>query len=694
MKPGIWFALLAMAVTAKGAYSLDDPYLWLEDVHGTRPLAWVAEQNARTRTVLTADPRYDESYSAILKILDATDRIPYATLDHGLAFNFWQDAEHPKGIWRRTTTADYKTATPNWDVLLDVGKLASDEASDWVWKGADCDPALGRCLVSLSRGGGDAHVVREFDLATKRFVADGFSLPEAKSDATYADADTVLFATDFGEGSLTTSGYPRIVKQWRRGQPIAQARTIYEGKREDVAASPTVFHGPEGGVALVTRAPSFFEAEYFLLDGQGQPVKLPLPMSASVQGMTGDCLIVSLRDEWDHRGTHYAKGALLAIPLSGFKAGELDLIRMLYTPGPRSSVEQVATGEAAVYVSIFDNVTGRIDVFRRAPDDNFERIALPMPANGATHIVAADDYGGEALFTFESFLKPATLYAYDAGKQDAPAAIKSLPERFDATNLVTEQIEAVSSDGEKIPYFVTRPKGLTEPAPTVLYGYGGFEVSEVPFYSGNFGKLWLEKGGVFVLANIRGGGEFGPAWHQAALQQNRQKAFDDFAAIAADLIRRGITTRKQLGIVGGSNGGLLVSAVMTQHPELLGAVVCQVPLIDMLRYSQIGAGASWIAEYGDPADPKAREWIAKYSPYQNVRAGVKMPPVLFVTATSDDRVTPVHARKMAARMEEQGHDVLFYENTDGGHAAAANHKQSAEIWALTFTYFRRELGLK
>jgi prolyl oligopeptidase len=367
-------------------------------------------------------------------------------------------------------------------------------------------------------------------------------------------------------------------------------------------------------------------------------------------------------------------------------------VHTLYAPGPRESVESVATGDGVVYASIYSNVTGSIHVFRPNTDGTWSDKKLDLPANGSTGIATVNDYGPEAAYNFQSYLVPPTLY-FDSGS-DTPEPIKSLPARFDASDLVTEQFEVAFSDGVKIPYFVTRPKALNGPAPTVLYGYGGFEVSQTPGYSANFGKLWLNRGGVYVVANIRGGGEFGPAWHDAALLANRQKAFDDFAAVAADLEKRGLTTPKQLGIMGGSNGGLLVSTVMTQHPELLGAVVCQVPLIDMIRYTQIGAGASWAAEYGDPADPKARAWIAKYSPYQNVSAGETYPPVLFVTATSDDRVTPVHARKMAAKMEAQGHDVLFYENTDGGHSAAANHKQNAEMWALSFVYLKRKLGLK
>ncbi|MEI9997120.1 MAG: prolyl oligopeptidase family serine peptidase [Rhizomicrobium sp.] len=687
MKYGKWIAAMAVlaAVAARGADSVDDPYIWLEDVHGAKPLAWVADQNTRTRAVLQADPRYQADHDAVLKVLDATDRIPYGAIVRDSVFNFWQDAVNPKGVWRRTTVADYANSSPHWETVIDVDKLAADEHENWIWKGANCTPDLSRCLVQLSRDGGDAHVIREFDLKTKTFISGGFTLPHAKSDASWIDNDTVVFDTDFGPGTMTKSGYPRIVRLWHRGQPIDAAKTLLEGKPEDIAVQTLTLNGKHGVTALVVRGVTFFENEYHRINADGSLTKLDLPLSASIQGMTGDRILFTLRKAWETGGQTYPQGALLSMAASG---GDIDV---LYAPGPRATVEEVAPGRDVVYASIFENVTGAIHAFRRV-DGKWRDDKLGLPPNGATHIVSTNDFGPEAMYTFESYLKPATLYL-DEG-DDKPRAIKSLPARFDSAGLVTEQFEAASSDGVKIPYFVTRPKTPAGPAPTILYGYGGFEISQTPAYSANFGMLWLAKGGIFVVANIRGGGEFGPAWHEAALFENRQKAFDDFAAVARDLVRRGLTTAPQLGIMGGSNGGLLVSTSMVQHPELFGAVVCQVPLIDMLRFTQIGAGQSWADEYGDPADPKAREWILKYSPYQNVKPGVKYPPVLFTTATSDDRVTPVHARKMAAKMESYGDDVLFFENTDGGHSAGANHKEAAEMWALSFVYLKQKLGLK
>ncbi len=669
-----------------------DPYLWLENIHGAQPLEWVKAQNARSTAILQADPRYQKDYDAILGVMDATDRIPYGDLDHQYLFNFWQDAQHPKGVWRRTSIADYAKAAPDWDILLDLDQLAADERENWVWKGAECTPSLKHCLLHLSRGGGDAVVVREFDPAAKAFVKDGFQLVEAKSSISYLAEDTVLCGTDFGPGSMTASGYPRIVKLWKRGEPLTDARMIYQGKPSDVGVQGVVFHDSAATIELVQRDVSFFSAQYHSIAADGTTRQLPLPLGADLKGAQGRNLIFTLREDWTPPGAApIAKGSLIAyrVPESG-PAAAGNSVAVLYTPDARSAIDEVAAGRDAVYASIYHDVTGSVQVFRLGADGVWSHKTLALPTGGSTHIVAANAWGPEAQFRFESYTTPTTLYA-DPG-DGTPVAIKSLPARFDASNLMTAQFFATSQDGTQIPYFVTRRKTLTGPAPTVLYGYGGFEVSETPSYSPNFGMLWLSRGGVFVVANIRGGGEYGPAWHQAALLQNRQKAYDDFQAVAQDIVKRGITTPRRLGIMGGSNGGLLVSANMVQRPDLFGAVVCQVPLIDMIRYTHIGAGASWAAEYGDPARAADRSWIMKYSPYQNVRAGKSYPPVFFVTATSDDRVTPVHARKMAARMEAQGHEVLFYENTDGGHAAAANHKQAAEMWALSFVYLTQKLG--
>jgi len=692
------FALLLGCVLATGAFAVSqaqtapDPYVWLEDVHGEKQLTWVKEQNAASLGPLKSDPRYQKNYDSILEVLDATDRIPMGSLSHGFVYNFWQDAANPKGLWRRTAIADYQNAQPRWEVLLDVDALAKAEKENWVFKGAECSPGEVRCLIRLSRGGGDAVVVREYDLKAKQLATDGFSLPEAKSDTSYLDDDTVLFAT--AKDGETTSGYARIVKQWRRGTPLASSAVLYEGETGDVGSSPATFHTKQGNAGLIVRSVSFFEADYFALEN-GVAKKLPLPRSADMKAFFDGAWIATLREAFTADGIALPKGALVA-----FRPGAKP--QVIFAPGPRQSIESVGTGRDKIFAVITDNVIGAVHVFtptassseavgQKKEATGWNDKVLPLPGQGSADIVAANDYGPEAMFSFQNYVTPTTLY-FDGG-DDKPRPIKSLPARFDASGLVTEQFQATSKDGTKIPYFVTRPKNLKGPAPTILYGYGGFEVSLTPGYSANFGRLWLTHGGIYVVANIRGGGEFGPSWHDAALKTKRQHAYDDFEAVAQDLAKRGLTTPKQLGIMGGSNGGLLVSTVMVQRPELFGAVVCQVPLIDMIAFTHIGAGASWIGEYGDPANAAERDYILTYSPYQNVKAGTKYPPVFFVTATSDDRVTPVHARKMAARMMEQGHQVLFYENTDGGHAAAADHRQAAEMWALSFVYLAEKLGL-
>jgi prolyl oligopeptidase len=675
------FALLLGSVLATGAFAVPDsadPYAWLEDVHGEKQLGWVAQQNAASLGQLKTDPRYQKNYDSVLQVLDATDRIPMGSLSHGFVYNFWQDAANPKGLWRRTTIADYRNAAPRWEVLLDIDALAKTEKENWVFKGAECSPGEVRCMIRLSRGGGDAVVIREYDLKAKNLTADGFAMPEAKTDAGYLDDDTVLFAT--ARDGETTSGYARIVKQWRRGEPLASAKLLYEGETSDVGSSPATFHTRQGDVGLVVRSVSFFESDYFALENGGVR-QLPLPRSADMKGVFDGAWIALLRQPFTADGVNLPEGALVAFR-------DHAKPQVIFAPTARQSIESVGIGRDKIYAVITDNVIGAVHVF--GADGKADKV-LALPGQGSADIVSTNDFGPEAMFSFQNYLTPTTLY-FDGGS-DQPQAIKSLPARFDASGLVSEQFEATSKDGTKIPYFVTRPRDLKGPAPTILYGYGGFEVSLTPSYSANFGRLWLTHGGIYVVANIRGGGEFGPGWHDAALKTKRQHAYDDFEAVAADLARRGLTTPKQLGIMGGSNGGLLVSTVMVQRPELFGAVVCQVPLIDMIAYSHIGAGASWIGEYGDPAIPAERDYILTYSPYQNVKPGVKYPPVFFVTATSDDRVTPVHARKMAAKMMALGAPVMFYENTDGGHAAAADHKQAAEMWALSFVYLAEKLGL-
>jgi prolyl oligopeptidase len=688
---GLGIALMAVGHTMEA----EDPFLSLEDIHGAAALDWVKGQNAITLKALKSDPAYAQDYNALLQMLDADDRIPAGQLHGDVVLNFWQDKEHVKGVWRRTTIASYETPAPRWETMLDLDRISAEEGKNWVFKGATCSADLSRCLLKLSPDGGDTVVLREFAPSEKRFVDGGFSLGEAKAEAAYIDPDTILFSTDFGPGSLTKAGYPRIVKLWRRGQNTSDAKQVFSGEADDVIASPAAFHSPYGTAALVSRGITYFQTEYYYIMPDATSVRIPLPLSAELQGVMhagakDEQLIATLRDAWTPSGqSAIAQGSLIALPLKAFLSKRSPpRIDVLYRPGDRSAIEHVTIGRDAVYATVYRNVTGSIHVFNRDTTGGWRDSEITLPQGGSTAVISANVFGPGAYYSFEDFLTPTTIYADHDG---TVSPIKSGPARFDAQPYVSTQYEAISRDGTRIPYFVVRAKAANGAGPMLLYGYGGFEISQTPFYWASMGRLWLAKGGAYAVANIRGGGEFGPAWHQAALKTNRQKAYDDFIAIAGDMIKRGFTTPAQLGIMGGSNGGLLVGTVAVERPDLFGAVVCQVPLLDMIRYPKFGAGASWMAEYGDPDNPVERAAILKYSPYQNVRRGVKYPPMLFITATSDDRVTPIHARKMAAKMEAQDDDVLFYENTEGGHAAAADHAQAAEMNALTLVYLHQKL---
>jgi prolyl oligopeptidase len=682
--------VLGLAALGQAHAQKGDPYQWLEEVSGEKPMAWVKEQNAIALKELQTRPEYPAVNERLRTILNSRERIPFVAKHGDYLYNFWRDAQHTRGIWRRTTMQQYQRTEPEWETVIDLDQLASDEKENWVWHGAHCMyPKGDRCLVSLSRGGGDAHVVREFDTTTRSFVKDGFTLPEAKSDIAWIDNDTIFVSTDFGEGSMTTSGYPRIVKEWKRGTPLTAARTLYEAKSEDLGVGAYKDFTPGYDHQFISRQIGFYASELFLREGD-KLTKVDKPDDANAYTVR-DQLIFELRSDWDVNGQRYPQGALLATDFRKFMAGERQF-DVLFTPTPTSSLDGVAATRSTLMLNILENVKSRIVEFTRV-DGKWQQRKVDAPAFGTLEVhsldaIASDDY----FLTVTDFLNPTTMYLAHSGN-DQRTALKSLPGFFDARPYVVKQFQATSRDGTQVPYFVVMNKQarLNGKNPTVLYGYGGFEVSMKPFYSGTTGEAWLKQGGVYVLANIRGGGEFGPRWHQAALKENRQRAFDDFIAVAQDLIKRKVSSPRHLGIMGGSNGGLLVGAALTQRPDLFNAVVCQVPLLDMQRYSKLLAGASWMGEYGDPDDPKQWSYISKYSPYQNVFKDKHYPRVLFTTSTRDDRVHPGHARKMVAKMKDQGHDVLYWENTEGGHAGAANNDQQAQMWALTYTFLLQQL---
>jgi prolyl oligopeptidase len=683
---------LAMAETNPD----DDPYLWLEDVQGDRALAWVRERNASSRKVLEAWPGFTSTRSRIREVLDSRERIPEVTRRGPWLYNFWQDADHPRGVWRRTSMSEYRKAQPAWDVLIDLDALGREESQNWVWGGAAClQPGDTRCLVKLSRGGADATVVREYNLEARRFVGDGFTLPEAKTDIDWLDVDTVLVATDFGVGSLTESGYPRVVKRWRRGQPLAQATTVFEGQAKDVAAGFTIDLTPGFERVVVSRQIDFYNAALGLL--QGDRV-LPIGKPADAQlGFWREYVLLELRSDWTIDGTTHRQGSLLLAPAADYLAGRREFVR-LFEPTATRSLSSFTTTRSRIVLDILDNVASRLLEWHQADGQWRSReVKAPHPGTigvAALHdpMIERDEWAEAYWLHYSDFLTPDSLMLATTGS-DERQLVKSRPRFFDATGMRVEQRAVASKDGTRVPYFVVWPRGAKADAgnPTVLHGYGGFEVSQKPWYSGAFGNAWFNQGGVLVVANIRGGGEFGPSWHQAAVLQNKQRSYDDFIAVAEDLIKQRITDARHLGIEGGSNGGLLVGAVMLQRPELFNAVVCQVPLLDMKRYHKLLAGASWMAEYGDPEQAEQWAWISRYSPYQNVRKDQKLPRVLFITSTRDDRVHPGHARKMAARMLEQGHDLLYYENIEGGHGAAADNAQRADMLALEFSFLWQQL---
>ena len=668
----------------------DDPFLWLEEVEGERALAWVRARNDKSLNVLQADPRYARFEQQALAILEAKDRIPFPGFVNREIHNFWQDPQQVRGLWRRTTLDSYRTADPKWETVLDIDALSAAEKANWVYKGSNClQPAQTRCLLSLSNGGKDAVEVREFDVASKRFVPNGIRLPESKGGATWIDENTLLVSRDFGAGTLTASGYPFVVKRLTRGQTLDQAVEVYRGKPTDVSAGSTAIRDADGRLqaVLLYRSPKFFETEYSLLTDKG-PVRMPMPNKTSIAGYVDDQLILTLEENWGR----FKIGDLVGLDLSDLKAAPTAAKPyLILRPGARQSIEGVTTTRNKLVVALYDEVKGGAYVYDRK-GNAWTRRKLALPENASVNIGSASDLDDQVFFTVSNYTTPTTLWLADAstGKVEK---LKALPERWNSAGHVVEQHQATSKDGTKVPYFVVRPKGakMDGSLPTLLYGYGGYQNSLLPGYSGTVGKLWLEDGGAYVVANTRGGGEFGPSWHQAAQGKNRQRAHEDFAAVAQDLIARKITSPRRLGIMGGSQGGLFMGVAMTQHPELFNAAVIQVPLFDMFRFHKLLAGNSWIAEYGDPDIPEQRAWIAEYSPYQKLAAGKKYPEPFILTSTKDDRVHPAHARKAAARLEELGYPFFYYENIDGGHSAAANLKESAKRAALEYTYLTRKL---
>ena len=661
-----------------------DPHLWLEDITGDDAMEWVRRHNEPTLAELGGE-RFEQMRAEALQILDTDARIPYVRRRGEYLYNFWRDADHPRGLWRRTTLEDYRTDDPDWDVLLDVDALADADGENWVWAGADVlEPDYSMALISLSRGGSDATVTREYDVDGRQFVADGFRLPEAKSSVSWENRDTVLVGTDFGPDSLTESGYPRVVKRWRRGEPLADAPTVFEGVATDVSVGVGVDLTPGYERLLAARSVDFFNHEHFEIRGDDL-VRIDVPTDASI-GIHREWLLVRPRTDWTVGDTTHPAGSLLAANYDDFLRGTVELT-VVFTPDGHTSLDTYAwTRDRMVLVTLVDVAT---HVELVTPGSWAREPIAGVPEHATTVIVDVDEYGDEIFVDSSGFDRPSTLLWGRAG--GGVTEIKSAPSFFDASDIEVAQHFVASADGTMIPYFVVGHRNSTGPGKTLLGGYGGFESSNTPGYGGVLGKLWLSRGGTYVLANIRGGGEYGPRWHTQAMREGRHLVDEDFAAVAADVVARGIATVDLLGAQGGSNGGLLMGIMLTKYPELFGALVCSVPLLDMKRYHLLLAGASWVAEYGNPDDDADWAFISKYSPYQNISADHEYPDLLMTTSTRDDRVHPGHARKMTAALEEAGHRVRYYENVEGGHAGAADNAQTAFRSALIFEFLHRTL---
>ncbi|WAC90995.1 prolyl oligopeptidase family serine peptidase [Mycobacterium sp. Aquia_213] len=672
-------------MTAQPAEDNDDPYLWLEDVTAETALDWVRARNEPTIERF-CDADFERMRADALEVLDTDARIPYVRRRGEYLYNFWRDAANPRGLWRRTTLDSYRSDSPEWDVLIDVDQLGRADDEKWVWAGATViEPEFTRALVNLSRGGSDAVIVREFDMLTREFIPDGFALPEAKSQIGWADPDTVLVGTDFGAGSLTESGYPRIVKRWRRGTPLSDAETVFEGTRADVSVGANADRTPGFERSFAGRSIDFWNSETYEVRGS-ELIRIDVPTDASVS-VHREWLLIELRTDWTVGAAGYRAGSLLAADYDEFLSGTVDL-RVVFEPDEHTCLHQSAwTRDRLLLVTLAD-VASRVEIVTPGSCQRDEIAGIPPATN--TVIAAADDTGDEFFLDSSGFDMPSRLL-----RGTGPGSleeIKSAPAFFDAENLDVKQYFVPSKDATLIPYFVVRSRDVEGPGPTLLGGYGGFESSKTPGYSGVLGRLWLARGGTYVMANIRGGGEYGPGWHTQAIREGRHKVDEDFAAVADDLVNRGITTVAQLGAQGGSNGGLLMGIMLTKYPEKFGALVCDVPLLDMRRYHLLLAGASWVAEYGDPDNPDDWEFISKYSPYQNISATRHYPQVLFTTSTRDDRVHPGHARKMVAALQAAGHQVWLYENIEGGHAGAADNEQAAFKSALSYSFLWRTLG--
>ena len=695
-------SLLTIAASAALSVALaqapaDDPFVWLEQAHSARAMLWVEAENAKTSTALERNPLFSTLFNDARVIAEAKDRIPVPSVIGGRVFNFWQDADHEHGIWRQTGQRDFQGSAPQWRTVLDLDALSKSEKANWFWKGAICqEPQELRCMVSLSDGGEDAVTLREFDLASASFVDGGFSLPGGKQDVAWEDADTLLVSREWKSGEVTRSGYAFVVKRIKRGQALDAAVEVFRGSPDDVGVTPlTLTDGSGHSAVIIQRAISIFEFEFYLV-GAKAPLKLTRPMKAEFLALIEGRLILSLHEDWKRTGAPtFPQGSLVSLELSALAADPQHLRpELVYAPNAREAFIEAGATRGHLLIHTLDNVNGRAYSYKPELHNRWSRRQLELPNNVSVNLIDTDLHSEQAFVQVTGFLTPPKLILADLAKGTF-TEVKALPAKFDASHDVVEQFEATSKDGTKIPYFIVHASGMKMDGstPTILNAYGGFLDARTPKYTAELGKLWLERGGAFVLANIRGGGEFGPAWHEAGLKTHRQRIFDDFAAVGEDLIAKGFTSAAHLGIMGGSNGGLLMGVEFIQLPQLWRAVDIQVPLLDMLRYEQIAAGSSWVGEYGSVSVPEERQFLASISPYSNLKPGVSYPEALIWSTTKDDRVGPQHARKFAAKLSAMGVPYYYFEVIEGGHGAGATPLEQAKMRAREYTYFSRKLGL-
>ncbi len=693
----MWFSL--MNVLSAGFAKESDPHLWLENIEGEKALDWVRKANAMTDESLGADPLYQEIYADALGALNSEDKLPEIEQMGDWVYSLKKNAEHPRGLYVRAHITNFRTGKPKWAPVLDIDGMSKAEGVNWVFSEMSClKPSYQKCLVSLSAGGGDAHVVREFDAEKLEFVDGGFELPEAKMRVSWLDEDNLYVATDFGEGTMTKSGYPRIVKIWKRGEKLDKAKTVAETSADSMMMMADRYGSPAQPIDILSERISFWETQYYQLIND-EAIRLSLPNTAVIEGVVDGELVVSLNDDWVFAGQSFQQGSVLLVKPSHLFSNTTSKISITLLAESKQNevVELVTVMKGGILLTVLEDVKSKVYRYRKT-ESGWASREVALPESGAISIVSTNDDNGEFVARYEGFLTPPTLYLVTS-ESKVNKVLQQSP-TFNSQEMKVSQYFAESKDGTRVPYFVIMHKDTAFNAknPTHIFAYGGFRASLTPSYSGSYeahngayGKAWLERGGVFVSANIRGGAEYGPAWHAAALLENRHKAFEDFEAVAEDLFKRKITAPKHLGIEGRSNGGLLVGATMVRRPDLYGAIICGVPLLDMKRYNKLLAGASWMAEYGNP-DTDDWQFIQEYSPYQLVKKGQDYPPIFLFTSTKDDRVHPGHARKMAAKMMAHDYSVDYYENIEGGHKGSATSEQTAKRIALSFTHLWRHLN--